>query len=134
MVFHGSETRQGLLLSDAYLVPELGHRGAGDVDGCAYHADAGDEVGITLAVGVVDFGAPESASGITPLGDCFDTGLLGVTHGSFSLVGFGFQDGEDSLVQGLLDFVEFGFVAKGAQCTEHSADFFVGECHGSFSV
>ena len=47
---------------------------------------------------------------------------------------FGFEDGEDSLVQGLLDFVEVGLVAKGAQCAEHSADFFVGEGHENLRV
>jgi hypothetical protein len=69
---------------------------------------------------------------VTPLGQGLDGRLLGVTHGSFSLV-VGFQGGEYSLVQGLLDLVEVGLVAKGAQCAKYGEHFFVGQSHGNFS-
>jgi hypothetical protein len=68
------------LLADADLMPELGHGGARDGDGCAYHAHRGYPVGVTLAVGVVDLSAPESASGVTPLGEGFEGWLFVVTH------------------------------------------------------
>ena len=80
-----SEAGQSLLLADAYLMPELGHRGARDADGRAYHADAGDPVGVAFALWIVDLSAPECACLVTPLGEGLELGLLVVTHGSFSL-------------------------------------------------